>query len=208
MKRAFTLVETLISAMIMLIVLTAVVSSFLAFQGLFKTAMAEMELAIAGRQLREKLLFRAAPQIDGVTYAGILSGTSESSVVEGGSTPNIQMTCKGVKNSLSDVYPQSMRIMMWGSGDSKHLLNEHIPNKDAHAGWLWPGRISLANSSIADVVGYDSDTTDASGIYRIYLNLNLKSGVKNRDGSAIVRRERIAVPVLGRLQPFSSGGRY
>ena len=202
------MVETMVAAMIMGIVLTAIVSSFLAFQGMFKTAMAEMELALAGRQLREKLLFHAAPQIDGVTYAGILSGTSDSSVVEGGSTPNIQMSCKGVKTSLSDLYPQSMRIMMWGSGSSKYLLNERMPNKDAHANWLWPGKICLADASISDVVGYDSDTTDATGIYRLYLNLNLKSEVKNRDGSPIIRRERIAVPVLGRLQPFSSGGRY
>ena len=195
MKRGFTFVEVMMATMIMGIVMTAVVSSFIALQRMFKTAMVEMELSLAARQLREKLLFRTAPVIDNVTYAGILSGTNASSVVEGGAAPNIQMSCAGIGTSLGDLRTQNMRILMSG----KHLQNERMPNKDDHADWLWPNRISLADSSISDVVGYDADSV---GIYRLYLNINLKANVNNQDGTPIIRRERIAVPVFGRLQPF------
>ena len=202
MKRGFTFVEVMVATAIMGIVMTAVMSSFIALQRMFKTAMVEMELSLAARQLREKLLFRAAPVIDNVTYAGILSGTNASSVVEGGATPNIQMSCAGIGTSLADLRPQSMRILMSG----KHLQNERMPNKDAHADWLWPSGISLADSSISDVVGYDEDSV---GIYRLFLNINLKANVNNHDGTPIIRRERIAVPVFGRLQPFQdANGRY
>ena len=202
MKRAFTLVEVMVATMVMGIVMTAVFTSFLALQRMFSTAMVEMELSLASRQLREKLLFRAAPVIDSVTYAGILSGTNATSVVEGGGTPNIQMSCAGVGASLGDLRSQEMRIMMLDN----HLLNERMPDKDSHAEWLWPGRLSLADESIADVVGCDIDSI---GVYRLYLNINLKANVENPDGTPIVRRERIAVPVFGRLQPFQdSSGRY
>ena len=202
MKKAFTLIEVMVATMIMGIVMTAVISSFLALQRMFRTAMVEMELSLAARQLREKLLFRAAPVIDGVTYAGILSGTNASSVVEGGATPNIQMSCMGVGASLADPRPQEMRIMMSGN----HLFNERMPEKDDHADWLWPGRLSLMDGSIADVVECDADE---NGIYRLNLNINLKANVENPDGTPIVRRERIAVPVLGRLQPFQdANGSY
>ena len=202
MKKAFTLVEVMVATMVMGIVMTAVITSFLVLQRMFKTAMVEMELSLASRQLREKLLFRAAPVIDNVTYAGILSGTNASSIVEGGATPNIQMSCAGVGTSLADLRPQDMRILMSGS----HLQNERMPNKDAHADWLWPSRISLADSSISEVVGYEADSI---GIYRLYLNINLKANVANPDGTPIIRRERIAVPAFGRLQPFQdASGRY
>ena len=125
MKKAFTLVEVMVATMVMGIVMTAVITSFLVLQRMFKTAMVEMELSLASRQLREKLLFRAAPVIDNVTYAGILSGTNASSIVEGGATPNIQMSCAGVGTSLADLRPQDMRILMSGS----HLQNERMPNR-------------------------------------------------------------------------------
>lgn len=207
MKRGFTFVETMVATVAMSIVLGALLSLFVATQRMVSLSMAETELSIAARQLREKLLFHAAPPINGVTYAGILSGTNANSVVEGGASPNIQMACAGIGSSLSDVRTQSMRIMMWGASPSHYLLNEHIPDKDAHAGWLKPGGFFLVDDSIADVVSYD---VNADGeIYRLYVNINLKAGVKDPGGADIVRRERIAVPVFGRLQPFQdAGGSY
>lgn len=209
MKSAFTFVETMVAAAVSGVVLIAVASAFVVTQRMVREAMAQTELSLAARQLREKLLFHASPRIDSVTYAGLLSGDSESSVLEGGATPNIQMSCKGVGTSLADQPSQSMRIMMWGTSPERYLLNERIPNKDAHADWLRPGKLSLEDSSIADVVGYDSADNTLSGIYRLYLNINLKSNVKDSKGADIIRRERIAVPVFGRIQPMQdSSGRY
>lgn len=206
MKKGFTFVETMVATMAMGIVLGALLSSFVATQRMLRLTMAESELSIAARQLREKLLFHAAPPIDGVTYAGILSGTNANSVVEGGASPNIQMSCSGIGSSLLDVRMQSMRIMMWGASASHYLLNEHIPDKDAHAGWLKPGGLFLADDSISEVVSYD--VADGE-IYRLHININLKANVRDPSGADVIRRERIAVPVFGRLQPFQdAGGNY
>ena len=55
MKRGFTLIEVMTATVIKGIGMTAVISSFIALQRMFKTAMVEMELSLAARQLREKL---------------------------------------------------------------------------------------------------------------------------------------------------------
>jgi len=203
MRVGYTLTEMVMATAVSAIVMAAVGSSFLAAQRMLKTSMYEAELSLAGRELREKLLFRAAPEIDGVTYAGVLSGTNSTSVVEGGANPNIQMSCAGIGAGLSDVRLQSMRIMLGGSAASRHLVNDRMPDKDAHSSWLWPGRFGLAESAISEIVGYDSSDSSASSAYRLYVDLGLMAD----DG--VVRRERIAVPVFGRLQPFrDAGGRY
>ena len=209
MKKGFTFVETMVSTAIAAVVVLAVCSAFVVSQKLMREAMAQTELSLAVRELREKLLFHASPPIGSVTYAGMLSGTNASSVVEGGATPNIQMSCAGVGTSLSDQHSQSMRIMLWGSGSERYLLNERIPNKDAHAGWLRPGKLTLADASIANIVGYDTADGTQAGIYRVYLDIRMKSDVKDSKGADIVRRERIAIPVFGCIQPLQdSSGRY
>lgn len=209
MRKAFTFVETMVATAVAGIVILAVGSAFVFGLRMVREAMAQTELSLAGRQLREKLLFRASPQIDGVTYAGLLSGSSENSVLEGGASPNIQMSCTGVGSSLSVQPSQSMRIMMWGTSPDMYLLNERIPNKDAYADWLRPGKVSLADSSIADVVGYQSSDNTLAGIYRLHLNIRLKSSVKDSSGNDMIRREHIAIPVFGRIQPLQEpGGGY
>lgn len=209
MKRAFTFVETMIATSIAVVVTLAACSAFVVVQRMMRESMAQTELSLAVRQLREKLLFHAAPPIDGVTYAGMLSGTNASSVVEGGSTPNIQMNCTGVGSSFSSQSAQSMRIMLWGSSSARFLLNERIPNKDAHADWLRPGKLTLADTSIADIVGYDTADGTAEGIYKVHLDIRMKSDVKDSNGDDIIRREHITVPVFGRVQPLQdSSGRY
>ena len=60
LRRGFTLVETMMVASISIIVLTAVMSSFMATQNMLHTAMAESELSLAMREMREKLLFKAS----------------------------------------------------------------------------------------------------------------------------------------------------
>ena len=206
MKKAFTFVETLVATAVSGMVLLAVCSTFVVGQRLIREAMAQTELSVAARELREKLLFHAAPPIGGVTYAGLLSGSSENSVLEGGASPNIQMSCTGVGTSLANQPSQSMRIMMWGTSPERYLLNERIPNKDAYIDWLRPGKLSLADTSISDVVGYESVDNTLAGIYCLHLNINMKANVKDSNGNDIIRREHIAIPVFGRTQPVPNPG--
>lgn len=192
------------------VVLAAIMSTFISAQVMMANAMAESEMAISARSIREKLLFHVSPTIDGVHYSGMLSGTNSGWVVESGSG-YVLMDMPAIGSSLSDVRPQSMRLILGQSGSDNYLFNERTPNKDSHAGWLWPGRIPLVESSMLDIVSYDSKgfgtSTDPADVYRVNLDLSLKvNGPRN---SPVVRRDRVVVPLMGRLQPMKdSAGRY
>lgn len=206
MRKAFTLTETMVAMLVAGIVLAAVMTSFLSAQFMMSTAMAESEMALAARSIREKLLFSASPPIGGVHYAGMLSGTNTGWVVETGSG-NVLMQMNALGTSLSDVRPQSMRLVLWQSGANHFLLNERTPNKDAHAGWLWPGRIPLVDASMSDIVAYETGGTAPGDVYRVSLDVNMKVDGPRR--KPIFHREHVAVPLLGRRQPMTdSSGRY
>ena len=210
MRRGFTLSETMVAMLVAGVVLAAVMSTFISAQLMMANAMAESEMALSARSIREKLLFHVSPTIDGVHYSGMLSGTNSGWVVETGSG-YVLMEMPALGTSLSDVRPQSMRLILGQSGSDTYLFNERTPNKDSHAGWLWPGRIPLVESSMLDIVSYDSKgsgaSTNPADVYRVNLDLGLKvNGPRN---NPVVRRERVAVPLMGRLQPMKdSAGRY
>ena len=208
MKRAFTLVELMTASVVGIIVLTAVGSTFMSALRMLATAMADTELSLSAREIRERLLFRAAPVIDGVVYAGILSGTNSSSIVEGGATPNIQMSCPALGETFADRPAQSMRIMLTTDSDgSKYLFNERMPEKERHRRWLRPGGFSLKDGRIADIVGVLHPAGNPNGIYRLSLDVNLSYGMRYAGGE-VVRRERVSAPALGKAQPMSDAEGY
>ena len=209
MKSGFTMVETMVAAAIGVIVLVSVGSSFLAAQRMLHTAMAESELSLAMREMRDKILFKVSPDISGNHYGGLLSGKglNESEVRVGNS---VEMGGSMVGSTLSNTSDASLRLLVWTVGDTKMLINERTPNKDAYARWLWPGSLALAGcTSMSDLLGYDSRNSNGSNIYRIYFDIGLEADVLRRDGSRIVRTERVSVPVLGKLQPMKDfDGKY
>lgn len=206
-----TLVELLVASAVMSIVLLAVASSFITAQRMMRTAMAESELSLAAREIREKLLFRMTPTINGVHYAGLLSGTNSGQIVE--SSGIVLLRSSALGSSLSDIRDQSMRLMVWSEPcrddfgalvTRYYLINEHTPNKDAHRKWLWPTAVSLADISQNEVVSCDrvAGAQPFMGVYRLKLGVNLQANVRNLDGSPIIRRERVNVPIFGKIQPF------
>ena len=208
-RRGFTLVEAMIVTAIGGIVLTAILSSFMAAQKMLHTAMAESELSLAMREMREKILFKASPDISGSHYGGLLSGQSlNESEVRGYNS--VEMSGHTVGSSLSSTSDSSVRLLVWTVNNTKMLINERTPNKDAHVRWLWPGALSLVkrepnsdddedNVSMSDVLGCLARNRNGSNIYRIYLDIDQK--ILLEDNTRIVRRERIGVPILGKLQP-------
>ena len=62
-RGGFTLAETMVAAAVGTLVLGVVLSSFIAAQRMLHTAMAESELSLAMREMRDKLLFKASPDI-------------------------------------------------------------------------------------------------------------------------------------------------
>ncbi len=208
-RRGFTLIETLIASTIGALALAAVVSVFIIAWSMLSTAMAESELSLALREMRDKLLFKVTPDIGGQHYAGLLSGWQLN---ENGATQrtSVEMAGRTVGSSLSSTADSSLRLLVETVGKKKMLINERTPNKEAHRGWLWPGALALADcSGMSDLLGYDARNASGSKIYRLYFDLAVAADVKRRDGSSIVRRERVTVPLLGKLQPFKDAqGRY
>ena len=201
-RRGFTMVETMVAGAIGVIVLASIASSFMAAQNMLHTAMAESELSLAMREMRDKLLFKASPDISGNHYAGLLScsGLNENDVR---SLNSVEMSGHTVGTTLADESASSVRLLVWQVGSKKMLINERTPNKDAHVRWLWPGSLALADcTSMSDILGYDSRNSNGSNIYRLHFDIGIEADVHRRDGTRIVRRERVSVPVLGKIQPM------
>ena len=209
MRRGFTMVETMVAAAIGVIVLTAITSSFMAAQRMLHTAMAESELSLAMREMRDKLLFKVSPDISGNHYGGLLSGASlnEGDVRSGNS---VEMSVCTVGSTLGGTADSSLRLLVWTKNGRKMLINERTPDKDAHARWLWPGALELAKwenpeesvASMSDLLNYSARNSNGSNIYQLDFDIALAADVRRRDGSRIVRKERVSVPVLGKLQPI------
>ena len=208
-RRGFTMVETMVAGAIGVIVLASIASSFMAAQNMLHTAMAESELSLAMREMRDKLLFKASPDISGNHYAGLLSGVEmNENDVRGYNS--VEMNGHTVGSSLSSEAGSSVRLLLWQVGGKKMLINERTPNKDAHVRWLWPGSLALADcNALSDILSFDSRNASGSNVYRLHFDIGLEADVHRRDGSHIVRRERVSVPVFGKIQPMKDlDGRY
>jgi prepilin-type N-terminal cleavage/methylation domain-containing protein len=210
MRKGFTLAEVMIASSVMVIALTAIVSAFITTHRMLKTAMVDAELSLSARELREKLLFHASPSVNGIHYAGLLSGTNAGSVVE--SSGAISMSADAVGSSLDSIEAQAMRILLSsetvtgedGTEETRYFLfNDGTPNKNNYKRWLWPGYMTLCEEDISDVVSncYDSAVLNSSGPYALCFNIELKANVKNLDGSQTTHRERVYVPLFRRIQP-------
>lgn len=215
-RRGMTLIELMISVSIMGVVMSAVISSFLTTQRMLKDAMGLSELSLAARAIREKILFSASPHSGSATYAGLLS-----SKPSGGrpitSTGKITMEACTMGSSLAGMSstPAQVQIGLATSSDgkSRYLFNDKDTNS---ARWFWPIGTSVLNSSMSEIVSFDTAGAVNSSTYgssqnaiRINLDLVLTSDAKNPDGSPMIRRERIVVPVFGIIQPLkiASGGK-
>ena len=211
MKKGFTLIEAMIASAVMTIAIAAIASSFITTQRMLKTAMTDAELSLSARELREKLLFQASPSINGVHYAGLLSGTNANSVVE--SSGAISMIAAAVGSSLGSTQTQTMRILLSnesvtgedGASETRYFLfNDGTPDKNNHKNWLWPGRMTLCENNISSVVSNCCESTSATASskpYALSFDIELKANVKNLDGTQTTHRERVYVPLFRKLQP-------
>ena len=73
-RSGFTLMETMVASSISMIVVLALIGMFLFCQKMFRITMAEAESTLAMRELRDKLLFRAGPDLS----SGLLTGKASA----------------------------------------------------------------------------------------------------------------------------------
>lgn len=188
-RGGFTLVEVMIASTISLIAALAICSGMSACYQLYESMMADTELSLRAREIRDKLLFHEAAPANGVFHTGLLSGKSPTI-----DTVALNMTCEAVGESgaRSD---RQLRLILNGTGTSTHLFEDATR---VNADWLAPNAIWV-NSSWGDLV-----RTEALAGNRIYIDLPLSISARRPFGApaVITRTERITVPLFGRVQPY------
>lgn len=168
----FTLPEVLTAGAVATIVIGFAVSVFVSAQVMLHDTVRETTLALAGAELREKLLHRLLPSSGGEFSAGLNSATNSGAMVEGGANPNVVAHCF-VYDAASgrEGKPADVRLMLADDDGTRYLLNERMPDRDRHAHYLRPAGARLAAGSIADVVECGSGGDDGQLVLRCPLAL-------------------------------------
>ena len=129
-RLGFTLLETMVATAIATVIMLALAGTFLFCQRMLRLSMADAESALALREVRDKLLFRAGPGLS----SGLLTG--KASADSAAITMNWEDTAEG-PNNIRLVW----RTISNGSSDSDagYFFNERVAHTDANSKWFRPG---------------------------------------------------------------------
>ena len=129
-RSGFTLLETMVATAIATVIMLALAGTFLFCQRMLRLSMADAESALALREVRDKLLFRAGPSLS----SGLLTG--KASADSAAITMNWEDTAEG-PNNIRLVW----RTISNGSSDSDagYFFNERVAHTDANSKWFRPG---------------------------------------------------------------------
>lgn len=209
-SRGFTLVELMMTIAIAAIVMSAVASSFIGGFRLLGQTYVEAELSVRTRELREKLLFHAAPSHDGVVFAGLLSGTNANSVIEGNCekilmyAPVLKESAANAQTTDSNMASQRMELIFRDSNNEKcSFFNEERFDQNAVFRWLHPGNLDFFagrpnTGSSAGIITLDNQDPG-----RFYINVMARRKIL---GFPVAYNERIVVPVFGKVQKSEVNG--
>jgi hypothetical protein len=190
---------------ILVIVVTAVGSAFIGGVRLLKATFATAEMSIRARDLRDRLLFHAAPIHNETMWAGLLSGTNSNDVLEGNAT-KILMHCAAMKNNAGTTANQTIQLIFKDSGTaqcsffSEDRYDERWPHR-----WLHPGGLNLlADCSATAPLVWARNADNTEDHSRFYIRLTGRTDVA---GLPVEHNERIVVPVFGRQQITRTDGK-
>ena len=188
-RGGFSLVEVMIASALSAIIAIAVCSGASACYQFYESMMADTELSLRGRELRDKILFHEVAPHNGVFHTGLLSGTSVHI-----DTVALNMDCETVDTSGSRG-SRRLRLMLNGTGSSRCLFEDATR---VNSKWLSPG-VTWVNTDWDHLV----DTTDLATKNRFYVDLPLSISLRRPLGgrAVLTRAERITVPLFGKVQP-------
>ena len=129
-RSGFSLVETLVASAIASLAFAAIAATFIFCQRMFRITMAEAEISLKMRDIRDKLLFRAGPGLN----SGLLTG--KASADNASITMNWEDTSEG---------PNSIRLV-WRTDSGKpggYFFNERRPHTDYNISWFKPDGFRL-----------------------------------------------------------------
>ena len=200
----FTLVEMMLALAIFSLVVGGLMTSLVAIRKMSLDAFATAELSVRTRELRDKLLFHAAPPHGGCVWAGIRSGNAgdDQKVVQGA---KIRMLTFGVRTDTGNSAAQTIELVPSADGATRRFVNDGDRIDDRWTfKWLDPGRIGFLPAAAADVDAVESVSLgkDAEA-----LAVNLSAAVRPyARADEIVNAERLVIPVFGREVPKNSLG--
>ena len=129
-KSGFTLVETMVASTIAAIAFAAIAATFIFCQRMFRITMAEAEISLKMRDIRDKLLFRAGPGLN----SGLLTGKASAD------SASITMNWDDTSES-----PESIRLV-WRTDSGKpggYFFNERRPHTAHNISWFKPNGFRL-----------------------------------------------------------------
>ena len=203
-RSGFTLVEMMATVAIFAIVLSALGSSFIGGIRLLKATFATTEMSLQARALRDRLLFHAAPQHDGTIWAGLLSGTNGTDVLEGNAT-KIFMRCPALKNANGTIADQTIQVIFKDYGTEKcSFFSEDRYDERWSRRWLNPGGLNLmAGSGTTAPLAWARNEKNVEDHSRFYIHLTGRMKVA---GMPIRHDERVVVSLFGRQQETRTDG--
>ena len=204
-KNGLTLVELLVAASIFTVVTASVASAFIGGVRLLKTTFATAEMSLAARALRERRLFYAAPPHDGTVWAGLLSGTNNTPVLEGNAS-KILMHCAALKSANGTTANQTIQLIFKDPGSRKcSFFSEDRYDERWSPRWLHPDNLDLfADSAQTPPLSWARKEDGSEDHSRFYIHL---TGYKAVAGLPVEHNERIVVPVFGWQQATRSDGK-
>lgn len=131
-RSGFTLVELMVATAMSTMVFAAIATTFLFCQRLFRSTMADAELTLALREVRDKLLFHAGPGMD----EGLLTGVATSD------SASISMNWTTDQNGFGNG-PDKVRILMKKDGKGNYFVNDRINHTTANERWFRPNDFRL-----------------------------------------------------------------
>ncbi len=205
-RTGFTLVEMMVTVAIFALIAAAVASSFIGGIRLLRATFATAEMSLGTRDLRDRLLFQAAPPRDGgPRWAGLLSGTNHTDVLEGNAT-KILMRCAAMKDNVGTMENQTIQLVFNDYGTEKcSFFSEDRYDESWTRRWLHPGNLNLlADSASTPPLVWARKVDGTEDHSRFYINLKGRMDVV---GLPIEHGERIVVPVFGRQQITRTDGK-
>ena len=204
-RGGFSLVELMLTSAISVVILGAVASSFVGGMRLLKATFATAEMSLRSRDLRDRLLFHAAPLHDGTVWAGLLSGTNQNDVLEGNAT-KILMRCAALKTAGNATDNQTIELTFrdYGTEKCRFFSEDRYDERWPHR-WLHPGGLNLfADSHDTPPLTWARYANNAEDHSRFYIHL---SGRMDVAGLPVEHKERIVVSVFGKPQDTRSDGK-
>lgn len=129
-RLGFTLLETMVATAIATLIMLSLAGTFMFCQRMLRLSMADAESALALRDIRDKLLFRAGPGLSSGLLTGKASADSTSITMNWEDTAEGPNTIRLVWRNLSGANLGS---------DAGYFFNERVAHTEANSKWFRPG---------------------------------------------------------------------